>query len=398
MIKSTTIRIVLGVAITKAWPIRQLDINNAFLHDTLDEEVYVALPSGFVDPDRPDYVCRLKKVLYRLRQTLRAWYQELKIFIQSVGFINSHVDASLFIYRNGCDCVYILVYVDDLIVTGSNTKLIDTFLMAPADQFSLKDLGELRYFLGIEVNRTSEGIHLMQNKYIHDLLTKQNMLTCKSVSTPMSSSPNLSLRPTHRLDDITASQYQTVVGSLQYLAFTRPDIVYAVNRLSQFMHQPTDEHWQAANWVLCYLAGRPKHGIFLSSKNTISLHGFTDADWRGDIDDFLSTNAYVMYLGSHPISWSSKKQGGVARSSTKVEYRSVANAASEIRWIGSLLTELDISLPTQLVLYCDNIGATYLCANPVFHSRMKHIALDYHFVRDHTQYGSICVAHISTRG
>lgn len=164
------------------------------------------------------------------------------------------------------------------------------------------------------------------------------------------------------LDDTNASQYCTIIGSLQYLAFTRPDIAYAVNRLSQFMYQPTDDHLQAAKRVLRYLAGTPKHGIFLSSKNTISLHGFYDADWAGDIDDFVSTNAYVMYLGNHPISWFSKNQRGVARSSTKAEYCAVANAASEIWWICSIMTDLGLSLPTSHVLYSENIGATYLCA------------------------------------
>lgn len=243
MIKSTTICIVLGVAVTKAWPIRQLDINNAFFQGTLDEEVYVAQPLEFFDKDRPGYVCHLKKILYVLKQTLRAWHQELKAFILSLGFVNSHADAFLFIYINGGDCVYVLIYVNDIIVTGSNTMLIDKFFMALADRFSLKDLGELSYFLGIEVNRTSQDLHLMRHKYIHDLLTKHNMLTCKPVLTPTASSSKLSIRSGHRLDETTTSHYRSVVGSLQYLEFTRPDISYAVNCLSQFIHLPTDEHW-----------------------------------------------------------------------------------------------------------------------------------------------------------
>lgn len=165
---------------------------------------------------------------------------------------------------------------------------------------------------------------------------------------------------------------------------------------SQFMHRPTDAHWSAVKRVLRYLVGTQSHGIFIRSDTPITLHGFSDADWARDTDDFVSTNAYVIYLGGSPISWSSKKQG-VARSSTEAEYRAVANAASEIRWIRSLLTELDIPIPMPPVIFCDNVGATHLSANPIFHSRMKHLALDFHFIRDNVQAGLLCVTHVSTR-
>lgn len=175
---------------------------------------------------------------------------------------------------------------------------------------------------------------------------------------------------------------KSVVGSLQYFAFTRPDISYAITRLSQFMHQPTMEHWQAAKRVLRYLAGTRNHGIFLHKNSSLTLHVFSDVDWTGDTHDYVSTNAYIIYLDRNLISWSSKKQKGVARSSTEAEYRYVANTASEVTWLCSLLSELGLTLVVPPVIYCDNVEATYLCANPVFHSRMKHIALDYHFTRN----------------
>lgn len=235
----------------------------------------------------------------------------------------------------------------------------------------------------------------MQRKYIHDLLAKTKMLEAKTISTPMATSPKLRLLSGTPLDD--HREYRMVVGSLQYLAFTRPDIAYSVNRLSQFMHRPTDDHWQAAKRVLRYLAGTESHGIFLSTRSPITLHAFSNADWAGDVDDFVSTNAYILYLGTTPVAWTSKKQTGVARSSTKAEYRSVANTAAELSWVCSLLTELGVTLPSKPVIYCDNVGATYLSANPVFHSRMKHLALDFHFVRQNVQSGALRVAHVSTR-
>lgn len=156
-----------------------------------------------------------------------------------------------------------------------------------------------------------------------------------------------------------------------YLALTRPDVSYAVNRLSQFMHRPTVDHWNAVKRVLRYLSGTLSHGIFLTKQTRPLLHAFSDADWAGDTDDYVSTNGFIVYLGTKPLSWTSKKQKGVARSSTEVEYRAVPNTAAELRWICSLLTELGVTLPAAPTVYCDNIGATYLCANPVFHSRMN---------------------------
>lgn len=395
VVKSTTIRVVLGVAVNCNWPIRQLDVNNAFLQGTLTDEVYMIQPPGFVDKDRPNHVCRLRKAIYGLKQAPRAWYVELQTYLLQSGFVNSVSDTSLFILKKGKSLVYLLVYVDDILITGNDNLLITRTLASLATRFSVKDHEELHYFLGIEARRTPSGLHLSQKKYTLDLLTKTNMLGSKPVSTPMATTPKLSVKSGTPLSD--PSEYRKVVGSLQYLAFTRPDISYAVNRLSQYMHMPTTDHWSAVKRVLRYLAGTSDNGIFLQRGSTLSLHAYSDADWAGDSDDFVSTNGYIVYLGKHPVSWSSKKQKSVARSSTEAEYRSVANTSSELTWINSLLRELGIEQLKPPVIYCDNVGATYLCANPVFHSRMKHVALDYHFIRNLVQAGLLRVVHVSTK-
>lgn len=151
------------------------------------------------------------------------------------------------------------------------------------------------------------------------------------------------------------------------------------------MRQPTDDHWQAVKRLLRYLSGTQTKGVYYSATNTSSLHAYTDADWAGDKDDYTSTGAYIVYSGRHPIAWSYKKQTGVARSSTEAEYRSLASTTAELCWILSLMSELSLKSTQTPAIYCDNIGATYLAANPVFHSRMKHLALDYHFVRHQVQ-------------
>lgn len=275
VVKSITIRLVLKLAVSRSWGIKQLDVNNAFLQGTLTDAVYVTQPPGFVDPDRPHHVCRLKKALYGLKQAPRAWYQELKTYLCEMGCQNSLADTSAFIYINGAHIVYILVYVDDIIVTGSSSALLNGVISVLSARFSLKEPTDLRYFLGIEATRTQHGMHLMQRKYIQDLLQKTNMLDAKEVTTPMATFPKLTLLSGTALDD--PREYRMVLGSLQYLAFTRPDIAYSVNRLSQFMHRPTDIHWQAAKRILRYLRGTLSHGIFLSSKPQLTLHAFSDA-------------------------------------------------------------------------------------------------------------------------
>ena len=384
VVKPATIRLVLSTAVTRNWSLKQLDVTTAFLQGRLDDEVYMMQPTGFQDKDNPTAVCKLRKAIYGLKQAPRAWYNELRTFLLESGFKNSLADASLFIFNNGGILLYMLVYVDDIIITGNSQQHITRFIASLSHRFSLKDLGDLTYFLGIECTRTASGLHLTQERYIADLLHRTNMKNAKSVATPLCSTSNLTLLTGTPLDD--ASEYRSVVGSLQYLSLTRPDISFSVNKMSQFMHRPTNEHWTAVKRILRYLSGTQNRGVFFHANNTPTLHAFTDADWAGNKDDYTSTGAYIVYVGRHPVAWSSKKQTGVARSSTEAEYRSLANTAAEVSWTIALLMELGITVPTTPTIYCDNIGANYLAANPVFHSRMKHIALDYHFVRVHSKW------------
>ena len=384
---------VLSLAVSQGWSLRQLDVNNAFLQGTLTEDVFMSQPPGFIDHDHPHHVCKLRKAIYGLKQAPRAWYHELRNFLLHSGFSNSVADTSLFIFNNQGILIYLLVYVDDIILTGNNTQAVHTFIQQLSQRFSLKDLGPLTYFLGVEVISHSSGLFLHQRKYIADLLQRTCMAKAKPVSTPLATIPVLTLQSGAPLPEPT--EYRAVVGSLQYLSLTRPDITFAVNKLSQFMHKPTTDHWSAVKRLLRYLCGTMDHGIILRHTSPPTLHAFSDADWAGNKDDFTSTSAYIVYLGPNLISWSSKKQRTVARSSTEAEYRSVASTATELRWICSLLLELGVHLQQQPVIYCDNVGATNLCSNPVFHSRMKHVALDYHFIREQVQNGLLRVSHVS---
>lgn len=236
----------------------------------------MAQPPGFVDKSNPTHVCHLKKALYGLKQAPRAWYHELQQFLLSYGFVNSLSDPSLFIYKHLHLTMYLLVYVDDLILTGSDDRLLSQFTQQLAAKFSIKDLGALSYFLGVEIIPSKSGVLLSQHKYIHDLLEKADMLHANIVHTPMSPNHMPSLHDGVSLSD--ANTYRSIVGGLQYLSLTRPDVAFAVNKLSQFMHCPTTQHWVAVKRLLRYLRGTIHHGIFLHRNSPLLLHGFSDAD------------------------------------------------------------------------------------------------------------------------
>uniref|UniRef100_A0A5B7AA01 Reverse transcriptase Ty1/copia-type domain-containing protein n=1 Tax=Davidia involucrata TaxID=16924 RepID=A0A5B7AA01_DAVIN len=294
VIKPTTIRVVLCLALAYGWPLRQLDVNNAFLHGSLSDEVYMAQPPGFIDSTYPSHVCQLRKAIYGLKQAPRAWYKELSTFLLHQGFLQSNSDASLFIYNHNGLLVYFLVYVDDLIITGNSNSFISAFITSLSQRFSIKDLGSLNYFLGVEVVSTTHGLLLSQHKYIQELLDHTNMSGAKSVSTPLSSTSVLTLHDGSPPAD--AHEYRSIIGSLQYLSFTRPDIAFVVNKLSQFMHHPTQSHWHATKRLLRYLKGTIHHSLFLKRPSSSLLHAYSDADWAGDRDDCTSTSAYVFFL------------------------------------------------------------------------------------------------------
>ena len=381
VVKPTTIRTVLSLAVSSGWSLRQLDVKNAFLHGFLKETVFMTQPPGFVDPQHPHHVCQLQKAIYGLKQAPRAWFQRFSSFLLQYGFTQSRVDHSMFVFRHSSQVMILLLYVDDIILTGSDISLLSTFISTLGAEFETKDLGPLHYFLGIEVTSLLSGIHLSQTRYTVDLLHRSSMAECKPCSTPVCAKTQLSAHESDPLSDLT--EYRRLVGSLQYLTLTRPDIAFAVHHVAQFMSAPRSSHLTAVKRILRYLKGTIGLGIaFRPSSGPLNLYAFSDADWAGCPDTRRSTSGYCVFLGPNLISWSAKKQPTVSRSSAESEYRSLAQVCAETVWIHYLLRELHIPQSAPITLYCDNLSTTYMASNPVFHARTKHIELDYHFIRE----------------
>jgi histone deacetylase 1/2 len=224
-----------------------------------------------------------------------------------------------------------LIYVDDIIVTSNAPEAVTALLADLREDFALKDLGKLHYFLGIEVKEENAGITLSQRKYAQDLLTRVGMVGCKPCTTPLSASEKLSSYEGTPLSSEDSTRYRSIVGALQYITLTRPDLSYAVNRVCQFLHAPTSTHWAAAKRILRYIKHMINLGLHIQKTIRPFLSAFSDADWAGDVDDRCSTGEFAVFFGTNLISWSARKQPTVSRSSTEAEYKAIANATTEMK-------------------------------------------------------------------
>ncbi|GJZ80679.1 ribonuclease H-like domain-containing protein [Tanacetum coccineum] len=334
VVKTASIRTILSLALTRNWPMHQLGVKNAFLNGT----------SCLVST-----LCRL---------------------CSSCGFTSSRCDSSLFIYQHGTEVAYLLIYVDDIVLTASSTALLQRIISFLHKEFDMTDLGALIYFLGISVTRDARGMFLSQKKYVIELLVCAHMSNCNATS---------------------------LAGGLQYLTFTRPDISYAVQQICLYMHDPREPHLAPLKRVLRYIRGTLDHGLQLHVSSTSQLNAYTDVDWAGCPVTRRSTSGYCVFLGDNLLSWSAKRQVTLSRSSAEAKYRGVANVVAETAWIRIFLRELHTPLFTATLVYCDNVSAVYMSTNPVQHQLTKHIEIDIHFVRDMVARGQVRVLHVPSR-
>eukprot|EP00253_Pinus_taeda_P014834 PITA_14834 len=297
--KMSTIRLVLALAAQFKWKVHQMDVKSAFLNGDLQEEVYMTQPPGF-----------------------KIAGQEQK---------RSPSDANLYIKHTGDDILFVVVYVDDLIITGSSAHLIHGIKQDLCRTFDMTDFGLLHYCLGVEVWQTENHIFLSQSKYAQNLVDRFRMQDCKPATTPME--PGLKLSAQSSSLSVDETLFRQLVGSLIYLTATRPDISFAVSYISRFMSAPKSDHWIAAKRVLRYVCGTSDYGLLYTCNSDPILNVYTDSDWAGSVDDRKSTAGYVFSLGSNIVTWTSKKQQAVALSSTEAEYRGAVKASCEAVWL-----------------------------------------------------------------
>ncbi|KAM7489808.1 hypothetical protein LguiB_027292 [Lonicera macranthoides] len=326
-------------------------------------------------------VCKLRRALYGLKQAPRAWFAKFSSTITKLGYSSSLSDSGLFIRKTDSGTILLLLYVDDMIITGDDISGISDLKQSLSQFFEMKDLGRLNYFLGLEVLSDSTGYYLSQVKYTSDVLARASLTDCKTASTPLDT--NVRLTPFDGTPLSDGTLYRQLVGSLIYLTATRPDIAYVVHVVSQFMAAPRSTHFDAVIRILRYLKGTVFHGLHYSSKSSLVLRAYSDADWAGDPTDRRSITGYCFFLGDSLLTWRSKKQSVVSRSSTEAEYRALADTSQELIWLRRLLDELGAPQDSATTLYCDNRSAIQISHNDVFHERTKHIEIDCHFIRQH---------------
>ena len=388
-----SIRMLLAFASHKEFILYQMDVKSAFLNGYIVEEVYVEQPPGFQDHKYPDYVFKLKKALYGLKQAPRAWYDRLSKFLLQNGFSIGKVDTTLFTKTKGVDLIIVQIYVDDIIFGSTNVSLCEEFSKCMHSEFEMSMMGELNYFLGLQIKQTKEGIFINQAKYVKDLLKKFDFEGMKPLSTPMSSSIKIDEDENGKAVDIT--KYRGMIGSLLYLTASRPDIMYSVCLCARYQSNPKESHLNAVKRIFRYLSGTKNLGLWYPKGTHIDLFSYTDADWAGCTIDRKSTSGTCHFLGFALVSWFSKKQNSVALSTAEAEYISAASCCAQVLWMKQTLLDLGLSYD-HVPIMCDNTSAINLSKNPVLHSRTKHIEIRHHFLRDHVQKGDITLEFIST--
>ncbi|XP_058071232.1 uncharacterized mitochondrial protein AtMg00810-like [Magnolia sinica] len=343
------VRVLLALAASKSWKLWQMDVKNAFLHGEIDQDIYMEQPSGFQSKRHQDYEGKL---------------------------------------------AIVLVYVDDLIITGDNDSEIERTRENLFVRFQMKELGELKHFIGLEIDQSNKGRFLCQQKYAKDLLKKYGMLECKPIAKPIEVNARLCSEEGKDLEDVT--MYQQIVGILIYFTLSRPDIAYAVGVVSRFIQIPKKPQLEAVCQILRYVKGTIDLGLLYKKSGVCKIVGYCDADYGGDHDTRRSTTGYVFNLGSGAISWCSKRQPTVSLSTTEAEYRAMAMAAQESTWLIHLMRDLHQLDDYPMILRRDNLSAFCLAENPVFHARTKYVEVHYHFVREKVLQEEIEMSHVKT--
>ena len=370
-----------------------MDVKSAFLNGYLNEEVYVAQPKGFVDPNLPDHVYRLKKALYGLKQAPRAWYERLTKFLLQQGYRKGETDKTLFVRQEEGKLMIAQIYVDDIVFGGMTDALVKQFVHQMQSEFEMSLVGELTYFLGLQVKQMEDTIFISQSKYSKNIVKKFGMESATHKRTPAAT--HIKLTKDEKGVSVDQSLYRSIIGSLLYLTASRPDISFAVGVCARYQAEPKMSHLTQVKRILKYVNGTSDYGIMYSHGEDSRLTGYCDADWAGSAYDRKSTSGGCFFLGNNLISWFSKKQNCVALSTAEAEYIAAGSSCSQLLWMKQMLSEYNVEQDV-LTLYCDNMSAINISKNPIQHSRTKHIDIRHHFIRDLVEDKVVTFEHVAT--
>ncbi|MFS7953253.1 putative RNA-directed DNA polymerase [Helianthus anomalus] len=373
------IQIFLAFASWKNFKVFQLDVKSAFLYGKVKEEVYVGQPPGFTDPIHKNKVYFLDKALYGLHQAPRAWYETLSQHLLANSFVRGKVDATLFTKVVDGHLLIVQIYVDDIIFGSTNEKLCKDFESVMKQKFEMSSMGEMKFFLGLQVEQLPEGIFIYQTKYVHDILEKFGMSGSTPASTPLET--NHGIHPNLTGDRVDETLYRSMIGSLMYLTASRPDIMYPKCLAARFQSNPRASHMIIVKRILCYLKGTPSLGLWYPRKGDFTLEGYFDSDFRCCKVNAKSTTAGCQFFGPRLVTWQCKKQTSVALSTCEAEYVSASSCCSQILWIQQQMRDYGLQF-LNIPLFVYNEAAINITKNPVHHAKTKHIEIRHHFIRD----------------
>jgi len=399
--KFTTIRCILAMTAANGRELNQMDVKTAFLNGDLDEEVNMEQPDGYVDPTYPHKVCRLLQALYGLKQAPKMWCANLDEFLKSQGFDNIDPDACLYLLMDDGEIIIVLVFIDDFLLVASSLAAICRIKDALHKRFDMKDLREAKVILGLEIRRDKAlgTLKLSQGKYAGQVQEKFGMAECNPIGTPLE--VGLQLVKAEESDD--ALPYREAVGSVMYLMVgTRPDLAFAVGKLSRFVSCYGKEHWAAIKRVLRYVKRSMDKWLVFDKNSSCVLQGFSDADWAGDHETRRSTKGFTFIFGGAAVSRGSKLQKTVALSTMEAEYMALCEASKEAVRLNKLVQSVaSQGLRTAISggpinIKIDNSGCVDFSKNPVEHKRTMHFDIRYHFVREAITTEKLTLQHCAT--
>ena len=399
VVRFSSVRVLLAFAMDNDLLVHQMDVVSAFLNGTLEEEIYMEQPEGYMQPGTETLVCKLKRSLYGLKQSPRCWNTTLTGYLEGIGLCRNAADPCVFVQLVDGVPTIIAVYVDDLILLTKTLEEMNAIKQALSERFRMTDLGKIHYILGMTIEWDADGKWLIihQKQYVLDVVEKYRLSEANTVATPADVHVQL------KKDDgcsklVDATRYQSMVGSLLYMAVaTRPDIAQAVGAVAKFCSRPSEAHLTAVKRILRYLKGTANLGLKFMKSESGELTGYSDADWAGDVDERRSTTGNLFLMSGAPVSWLSKKQTVVALSTSEAEYVALSMAAQEAVWLRRFLSDLtttELGIPT--IIMEDNQGAIAMARNPGSHARTKHIDIRFHYVREAVQQGAIALQYCPT--